>query len=130
MVNDKTMINGFERETAPLSEYERDVLLPVMTKCLSTKIGKGMAVTNDYMCERMQEHDYDIAPARVRKIINHIRVNDLVSCLMATNKGYYITTDRQEMIAYISSLKGREEAIREVREAMTRQLEGMNKDLS
>ena len=126
----RTMINGFEDETAPLSAYEKEVLLPVMVKCLSTKIGKEMAVTNGYMCERMEERNYDIAPPRVRKIINHIRVNDLISCLMATHRGYYITKDPREMEKYIESLKGREDAIREVREAMTKQWERMKKDLS
>lgn len=47
---------------------------------------------------------------------------------MATNTGYYIAEDRQEMRDYISSLIGREEAIRAVREAMERQLEGMDKE--
>lgn len=122
------MICGFEQETEPLSEYERETLLPVMVACLSRKVGKDKAVKNEYMCEKMEEHNYHIGPARVRKIINHIRVNDLIECLMATNKGYYITKDKQEMRSYISSLKGREAAIRAVRIAMERQLEGMNEE--
>lgn len=130
MEKGQRMIQGFERETAPLSEYERETLLPVMVECLSRKVGKDMAVTNDYMCVKMEEHGYKMGAARVRKIINHIRVNDLIDCLMATNTGYYIAEDRQEMRDYISSLIGREEAIRAVREAMERQLEGMDKETS
>ena len=122
------MIYGFEKETEPLCEYERETLLPIMVACLSRKVGKDKAVKNEYMCEKMEEHNYHIGPARVRKIINHIRVNDLIECLMATNKGYYITEDPQEMRNYISSLKGREEAIRAVRMAMERQLEGMSEE--
>jgi hypothetical protein len=60
--------------------------------------------------------------ARVRKIINHIRTNGLVRWLIATNKGYYIAETREEVEQYIESLRGREDAIRVVREAMENQL--------
>ena len=40
------MIQGFKTETAPLNEYETNTLLPIMVRCLNTKIGAGMAVKN------------------------------------------------------------------------------------
>lgn len=116
------MLNGFDKETAPLSEYEREILLPIMVKCLQRKIGKENAVTNKVMCAKMQEYGYDIGEVRVRKIINHIRVNNLISCLMASNKGYYIANDQKEIKDYIQSLKGRERAIKAVREALEEQM--------
>ena len=63
--------------------------------------------------------------ARIRKLINHIRVNGLVECLMATSNGYYITEDPWEMKRYIESLQGREDAICAVKEAMREQLNRM-----
>ncbi len=119
------MIQGFEQQTGKLTEYEKGVLLPVMVKCLERKIGKGNAVTNAYMCDRMNESGYDVGEARVRKIINYIRINGLVPCLMASSFGYYITNDADELKSYIASLKGREEAIRAVRRAVEEQLEEM-----
>ena len=121
------MIEGFQKETAKLNDYERTVLLPVMVKCLERKIGKENAVTNAYMCDRMNESGYDIGEARVRKIINHIRINGLVPCLMASSYGYYVTNNAEELRAYIISLKGREEAIRAVRIAVEEQLEELQK---
>lgn len=115
----------FEPETSKLSEYEMDELMPVMVKCLQNKVGKENAVSNRFMVEKMQEHGYDISEVRVRKIINYVRTNGNIECLIASNKGYYITKDRNEMSNYIQSLIGREEAIHEVRMAMENQMEKM-----
>ena len=115
----------FEPDTSKLSEYEMDELMPVMVKCLQNKVGKENAVTNCYMVEKMQEHGYKISEARVRKIINYIRIHGLIDRLMASNKGYYITEDKNEMWNYVQSLIGREEAIHEVRMAMENQMEKM-----
>ena len=124
------MIDFFEKETSPLTDYEKETLLPVMTKCLSYHIGKKAAITNRQMCAKMEEHGYNMNETRTRKIINHIRNNALVQCLMATNKGYYVTEDPQEMKDYICSLKGRESAIRAVREALEKQLKDLTERTS
>lgn len=117
------MIEGFTKQTEKLSDYEKEVLLPVMVKCLERKVGKENAVTNAYMCVRMNEKGYEIGEARVRKIINHIRTNNLVPRLMASSCGYYVTNDVTELKSYIASLKGREDAIRAMRSAVEEQLE-------
>lgn len=115
----------FEPETSKLSEYEMDELMPVMVKCLQNKVGKENAVSNRFMVEKMQEHGYDISEVRVRKIINFVRTNGIIECLIASNKGYYITKDKNEMKNYCHSLFQRQEAIEEVRLAMENQLEKM-----
>ena len=115
------MLKGFETETAPLSEYEEKVLLPVMVRGLYNKYGRANAVKNGYICDRLKALGYDISEARVRKLINHIRINGLVPRLMASSAGYYITSDRQELADYIETLRGRENSIRAVREAMEAQ---------
>ena len=122
------MLYGFEQQTGKLTDYEKNVLLPVMVKCLERKIGKENAVTNAYMCDRMNENGYDIGEARVRKIINYIRINGLVPCLMASSSGYYVTTDAGELSAYVTTLQGREDAIRAVRKAVEEQLQELQKD--
>ncbi len=119
------MLKGFEIETAPLSEYEEKVLLPVMVRGLHNKFGKGMAVKNGYICDRLKAAGYDITEARVRKLISYIRINGLVPRLMASSAGYYISNDRKELADYIGSLKGRELAIRAVREALEEQVAGL-----
>ena len=119
------MIATFETQTKPLNEYEKDTLLPIMVKCLSKHIGKDRAISNAQMCEKMALYGYQIGEVRVRKIINHIRNNGLVECLIATGKGYYVTESIQEMEAYIESVKNREDAIQTMRESMELQLSKM-----
>lgn len=114
------MINGFDKQTEPLTEYELNVLVPVIAKGLSKKVGKDMAVTNKFIVSRLRS-GYKISEARVRKIINYIRTKDIVPCLIATSDGYYVSEDESELKDYEDSLIGRENAIREVRLSIHRQ---------
>ena len=119
------MITTFETQTKPLTEYENDTLLPIMVKCLSKHIGKDKVITNAEMCAKMAIYGYKIGETRVRKIINHIRNNGLVECLIASGKGYYVTESITEMKSYIESVKNREDAIRAMRLSMEEQLSKM-----
>lgn len=116
------MLNGFQTQTEPLTDYERNTLLPVICRGLKNKIGEARAITNAAITKAMKGAGYQLNEARVRKIINHIRTTVMVRWLIATSKGYYIATSRQEMEDYIGSLRGREDAIRAVRESMEKQL--------
>ncbi len=115
------MIQNFIKETSELTKYEAEVLLPIIALCLQHHIGKDKAVTNRQICERMKKKGYELTETRVRKIVNRIRTNNLVECLIATSKGYYVTHNQKELENYIKSLKGREEAIRMVRESLEQQ---------
>lgn len=121
------MIENFEKETKDLTDYERRTLLPIMVRCLANHKGKDMAVSNALMCAKMAEYGYQISDARVRKIINHIRVNALVECLVASGKGYYVAQTEREMKTYIASLRSREEAIGAMRVALEEQVKSMKK---
>lgn len=116
------MINGFSEQTEPLTEYEEQTLLPQLVRGLRTKVGRAMSVTNKAIIDGMKRNlGLSISDARVRKLINHIRNNDLVPCLIATSQGYYIAESEQELKDYEDSLLGREEAIRSVRLSIQRQ---------
>lgn len=112
------MIEGFEKQTKDLTDHEKKVLLPLMIKGLAHHIGAENAITNSEICMKLSAKGYDINEVKVRKLINHIRNNNLVPRLMATYKGYYVTNDPAELYSYISSLSGRIEAISQIREAM------------
>ena len=116
------MITTFETQTKPLNEYERETLLPIMVRCLAKHIGKSCAISNAQMCEKIALYGYQIGEVRVRKIINHIRNNGLVECLIATGKGYYVTESIEEMETYIEPVMNREDAIRTMRLSMEAQL--------
>lgn len=114
------MIKGFQQQTEPLTEYEEQILLPVVIRSLRERVGKESAVTNRHI---ISQHipGYNINETRVRKIINHIRTNDLIPGLIATSDGYFIAETEQELLEYEESLLGRELAIRQVRESIARQ---------
>ena len=114
------MIKGFDNETSPLNDYELRVLLPVILAGLKTKQGKRNTVTSKYIIGRLKP-DYKLDAPRLRKIINHIRTNDLLPGLVATSEGYYLATSEKEFMDYEDSLRGREEAIKAVRLSIARQ---------
>ena len=117
------MINGFEKETEDLSEYELTELLPILLKHLPRKIGIENAITGAAIRKGIRLNlDYIIGGARLRKLINYIRKNDLIPHLVASSKGYYVACSNTEIERFIESLKQRETAIRVVRIAMQRQL--------
>ena len=116
------MINGFQEQTEPLTEYEETQLLPQIVRGLSLKVGKNNAVTNTAIVRGMKANlNLKVTEPRVRKIINHIRIHDLVPCLIATSQGYYVAESEQELKDYEESLLGREEAIHSVRMSIQRQ---------
>ena len=118
------MINGFEKETEDLSEYELTELLPILLKHLPRKKGTENAITGAAIRKGIEANlDYVISGARLRKLINYIRKNDLIPCLIASSKGYYVATDNADVQRFIKSLEQRETAIRNVRLSMQRQLE-------
>ena len=121
------MIVDFEKQTKDLTDYEKEILLPIILKCLRKHVGKEKAVSNAVICSKMQEKGYNITEVRTRKIINHIRINFLIECLVASGKGYYVANTESEMRRYIMSLECREGAIAAMRMALEEQLERMKK---
>jgi hypothetical protein len=119
------MIKGFDIETQPLTDYEEVCLLPIVRRGLELKVGRASAVSSSHIVSRMKACGYKLDGPRLRKIINHIRNNDLVPGLIATSDGYYVAQSESELDDYIESLIGRENAIRSVRKAMERQRDRM-----
>lgn len=115
------MINGFERETAPLDDFEKTLIKPFING-LKTHVGKNNAVTSKKIIVGIQKNlGKKINDARVRKIINHIRREGLVRNLIASSKGYYIENNIYELRQYITSLEQRAQAIQDVANALRKQ---------
>ena len=95
------MLNNFEDITYELTEKELD-LVPKIIAGLQVRKGKDMAVSGTLICEKMK-----IKGSRLRKIINYIRVNNLLYGLCSCGKGYYIATDLGELEGCIISLRQR-----------------------
>jgi hypothetical protein len=116
------MITNFENQTQELNEYELSTLLPIVVRGLMTKKGKENAITNKSICKALKEQGLKITDTRLRKIVHHIRANDIIPLLLATSKGYYISTDNQEIENYIQSLKERANSINFIKTCLQKQL--------
>lgn len=115
------MIHGFEQQTAPLNDYEREVLLPVIVRGLLKRVGKSNRVTSTAIVVGMKKAGYRLDGPRLRKIINHIRSNDIIVGLVSDGKGYYVATTASEIDECIASLQGRVDATQAIIRALQRQ---------
>ena len=115
------MIEGFDRETQPLTEDEMR-MVPKIILGMRNKVGKARAITSTNICKGMKANGYDLNDSRLRKIMNHIRINNLLPCICGSGKGYYIAGDREEMENYIRSLTGRLQAMVALRNSMEQQM--------
>jgi len=103
------MIKDFEGYTEELSDDELK-LVPAFCAGLKSKIGKENAITNKAIQKAFQENEkwnLKIPDARVRKIINYIRVNGLGKGLCASSNGYYVAKNQEELEGYLEGLKQR-----------------------
>ena len=107
------MIESFEDQTHPLTEYELKTLLPLMIQGFTTKIGKAKAVTNAQICKALINKGFDVNEPRIRKLVFYIRQQNLVPNLIASSKGYWIATDRKEVDIWVDSLQSRIDALKE-----------------
>ena len=110
------MIKNFEEFTIDLTPTEHR-LIPMMVDRFTNKRGIKTVVTAETMISKIYESfGVKLKDTRVRKIIQYIRVNNLVPGLIATSKGYYTAETTAEINDWIESLKAREFAIRQIRE--------------
>lgn len=116
------MITGFEIETAPLNDIEMDAAGLIAHYMQQGHIGIERAVTGQTIAEGMARNyakfrDTKGRPyltgARIRKIMNYIRMYKY-PFILASSKGYYISTDKSEIEEYAASLRARAKAIEAV----------------
>lgn len=117
-------------EERPLNIYEYSVLLPILVNAMKTKNGRENAVTSTQIVTALRGHNMKINERNVCRIVNHIRMNDLIVGLMGSSAGYYIMSSEQEFISYEKSLLSREAALKKVRLCMKRQRKSMFSQLS
>lgn len=114
------MIEGFEKQTSELNDEETK-MIPMFIAGLQNKRGKKMAISNKKIREKLKNHNISVSDARVRKIINHIRINNLVSLLCSTSNGYYVAISTEEIELYLKGLKSRIDAQQHVYNCINQQ---------
>jgi len=108
------MITNFEDYTQDLNTEELK-LVSIIKGGMAGHLGKEKAITNGEIRANIQQYyQIKVADARIRKIINYIRVRSLIPNLCATSKGYFIAQNKEEHYEYLLSLKERADAINTV----------------
>lgn len=122
------MIQGFKKETAPLTEDELK-LVPLVIKQLSKCVGEKNAKRNKDICFLLNNNSKNnVRSVTMRKLINHIRRNNKLPLLVATSKGYYISNDIPEIELYLLSLTQRCSAINAMARAVKKQCDQLKKE--
>jgi hypothetical protein len=108
------MITNFEEITQELNKDELAILHLVIQGFKGYT--KDNPIKADLIISRMNEflsnknYKIKINGPRLRKFVNHIRTNSLLP-LMATSKGYFVTDDKDIILAQITSLMQRANSI-------------------
>lgn len=119
------MIKGFEEQTHELSADEKYVV-EILVKRFETKKGKKNIVTSGQIATGLKAHfGIKFEDSRIRKMIQYIRTNDLVTGLIANSNGYFVAESIDEIQMWVDSLISRENAIREIREIAERNIKQM-----
>jgi len=116
------MITNFSFETSPLNEEEEKMATLMEEAFLSRPVGKKYAIKNADIAEALSTKGFKVpSEARVRKIINNLRINNRVPCLVANSNGYFVAEVPEESISFLKSLKERINAIDYVLQQMAKQ---------
>ena len=116
-------MRGFEELTKALTLEEKRVV-PSLVQILKERTGKDKAITGSQIASTVYTAtSYKLDGARLRKMINYIRLTGAIELLAASSAGYYIAADAKEAGEYQQSLRDRVVAIRETLTAFTKQCE-------
>lgn len=116
------MLKNFEKITIELTPIELEYVEFLGQWFMQNK-GKENTVKNGDIAKLIKTaFDKKIVESRVRKVVQFLRTNGFPG-LIATSNGYFYTNDITEIEAWITSLKQREAAIRQIREKAEREVE-------
>jgi hypothetical protein len=104
------MVEGFELETAPLTDDEKK-LVPIIINGLAKCDEESKALHGKVICEKVTlKYGIKLTEPRLRKITNFIRSEGIIP-IIATSKGYYTSKDKDVILKQIASLEQRRDAI-------------------
>lgn len=111
------MINGFEKYTIELNDDELKIV-DIIVDRFRKRPGIKNIVSNPQIIDGLKTIGIETNEPRIRKVIQYIRINDLIPGLIATSKGYYSTNDIDELQSWVETMIQRENAIRESRKSI------------
>lgn len=117
------MLTGFEKETEELTKDEM-ALTRTAWKAMNNAFKSGRSINNGEIRSAIKEETgKNVAPARIRKMINWMHTSGHLSGLIANSSGYSMAESKKDLADYADSLKGRITAIQ-------KRLNAVNKDLN
>jgi len=122
-------LKGFEDQTHDLNDYELNTIIPILINGFKKRIGKNNSITNPEICKILSERYgiKKIQEPRIRKCIHYIRQKNCVPKLIATSKGYWIATNKQELLDWKGTLEGRIRAMQMTLDYANQQIENWDK---
>jgi carbamoylphosphate synthase small subunit len=108
--------------TMRFSANDRKHIIPVIVKLLKTAKGPKKAV-NNYWIQRyiFSQTGVKVSGIHVRKMLHIIRTTGLVKCVVASQKGYYISNSSSEILTYLATLQKRIKEIGALKGAIKKQ---------
>lgn len=98
----------FKNITDELTEAEKTKFVPML---IDTLLGShtGNRMTGKSICGWFRNQGYDVSDIRLRKMINYIRVLNLIKgyVVIGAGNGYFITNEPDIIQDQIDSLQGR-----------------------
>jgi hypothetical protein len=108
------MLQSFKEQTREISDHEEAVLVPLIINELKTRTGRSKAIKNAELIALCYNagNTNKIQPARLRKMIEHIRQNNLLPGVVGHASGYYVAQTPEELKEWIETMIGRRNAIK------------------
>jgi len=101
------MLKGFEDLTPHLSDSD-EVLAAEIARGLAKRIGKVNAISNRNIRKLYEDKKkIRIGDIRFRKMIQFIRVNNLVPCLCSNSNGYFVAASEEDWTEWKTSMEQR-----------------------
>ena len=117
------MVRGFEDITKELTQKELKAARKI-ANALRGRMGVKNAITNKEMMAAMESYGMPVdSTARMRKIIQYIRITGLVKGLCSSSKGYWKAATKDELHATFISMIERIKSQQETAASIKRDLD-------
>lgn len=110
----------FKNITEELTQTEKEKFVPMLIDTLEGS-HTGNRMPGKAICGWFKSQGYNVSEIRLRKMINYIRVLNLINghVIIGAGNGYFITSDPHVIQEQIESLQGRIDSMKAVIDSLT-----------
>ena len=120
-------MKNFEDITFKLTSDELEIV-PLIVERFRNKPGISNIITNAAICRRLKaRRNIETNEPRVRKIVQYIRLKNILPGLIATSKGYYLTSNPIDLVDWLQSMNERRDALNATIAAGERDLQALRR---